>query len=31
MVAVLRRFLAGERDEPALLAGLDEIDTAIAR
>jgi tetratricopeptide (TPR) repeat protein len=31
LVAVLRRILAGERDEPALLTGLDPIDTAIAR
>jgi CHAT domain len=31
LIPVLRRILAGERDEPTLLAGLDEIDTAIAR
>lgn len=31
LVAALRRILAGERGEPALLAGLDEIDTTIAR
>ena len=29
LVAVLRRILAGERDQPALLANLDDIDTAI--
>jgi hypothetical protein len=31
LAAVLRRILSGERDEPALLSGLDPIDTAIAR
>ena len=31
LVPVLYRILAGERDEPALLANLDPIDTAIAR
>ena len=31
LVAVLRRTLAGERDERALLTGLDELDAAIAR
>jgi hypothetical protein len=33
IVAVLRRILAGERDETALplLTGLDPVDTAIAR
>jgi tetratricopeptide (TPR) repeat protein len=31
LVAVLRRLLAGERDQSALLAGLDPVDTAIAR
>ena len=31
LVAVLRRILVGERDEAALLAGLDPIDTAVAR
>jgi len=31
LVAVLRRILAGERDEAALLTGLDPTDTAIAR
>jgi hypothetical protein len=31
LVAVLRRILAGERNESALLTGLDTIDTAIAR
>jgi hypothetical protein len=31
LVAVLRRILAGERAEAALLPSLDEIDTAIAR
>jgi hypothetical protein len=30
LVAVLRRILAGERDEAALLTGLDPVDTAIA-
>jgi hypothetical protein len=30
-VSVFRRILAGERDEAALLTGLDPIDTAIAR
>jgi len=31
LIAVLRRILAGERDEAALLTGLDPIDTAITR
>jgi hypothetical protein len=31
LAAVLQRILAGERDEAALLTGLDPIDTAIAR
>jgi hypothetical protein len=31
LIPVLRRILAGERDGPALLAGLDPIDAAIAR
>jgi tetratricopeptide (TPR) repeat protein len=31
LVAVLRRILAGERDEAALLTSLDPVDTAIAR
>jgi hypothetical protein len=31
LAAVLQRILAGERDEAALFAGLDPIDTAIAR
>jgi hypothetical protein len=31
LVALLRRILAGERDEDALLTGLDPVDTAIAR
>ena len=31
LVAVLRRILAGERDEATLLTGLDPIETAIAR
>jgi CHAT domain len=31
LAAVLRRILAGERDEVALLTGLDPVDTAIAR
>ena len=31
LVAVLRRILAGERDEASLLDGLDPVDTAIAR
>jgi tetratricopeptide (TPR) repeat protein len=31
LVAVLRRILAGERDPDTLLAGLDDIDTAITR
>jgi hypothetical protein len=31
LAAVLRRILAGDHDESALLAGLDPVDTAIAR
>jgi hypothetical protein len=31
LVAALRRILAGERDEPALLGGLDPIHTVIVR
>lgn len=31
LVAVLRRILAGERAEPDLLTGLDEIDAAVVR
>jgi hypothetical protein len=31
LVAVFRRILAGERDQSALLTGLDPVDTAIAR
>ena len=31
LFAVLRRLLAGERDQSALLTGLDPIHTAIAR
>jgi hypothetical protein len=31
LITVLQRILAGERDEAALLSGLDPADTAIAR